>query len=66
MGKRAGRVGNVTKRNTPNQMTNYYGQDERTELMAFIRLNDANGFETLEGDESIEQLREAVESIKNQ
>lgn len=44
----------------------YHEQPERNELLEYIRVNDANGFETLDGWESIEELREAVESIKNQ
>ena len=38
----------------------------KAECLTFIRANDANGFETLEGNESIEELLEAVELIKNQ
>lgn len=40
-------------------------QDERETLLAIIRTKDLNGFLTLQGDETIEQLRETVELLKS-
>ena len=51
-----------------NSLLDSYSEAEqmsREEVLEFIRSNDANGYETLEGDETLDQLLDAQLSIKS-